>query len=120
MSVVVYHFMFDPDDDWLSSHDSDFNYDVGASFRPDEYDAQVYNFGTLAPGRGDCEGVSVFVKDDAGTSSGRTRAMLAGSTCSTPRTTISTWFPAGRGEHGNFPQYWLRRHDEYDVAPRTR
>jgi predicted dithiol-disulfide oxidoreductase (DUF899 family) len=51
---------------WLSSHGSDFNYDFGVSFRPDEHEAPVYNFGTLAPGRADREGVSVFFKDATG------------------------------------------------------
>ena len=51
---------------WLSSDDGDFNYDFGASFRPEERSERVFNFGTLVPGGPDREGVSVFLKDDAG------------------------------------------------------
>ncbi len=50
---------------WLSSYDTDFNYDFGVSFRADEQDSPVYNVGTLAPGRADREGVSVGRRADA-------------------------------------------------------
>jgi predicted dithiol-disulfide oxidoreductase (DUF899 family) len=100
--LIVYHFMFNPDDDWteackhcsfwadsfdpnvvhlqardvtlvavsraqiekieryrarmgwtftwVSSYDSDFNYAFGVSFREDERDQPVFNFGTIVPG----------------------------------------------------------------------
>ena len=48
---------------WLSSGDGDFNFDYAASFRPGELETPVFNYRTLAPGRPDREGVSVFVKD---------------------------------------------------------
>jgi len=51
---------------WLSSDDGDFNYDFGASFRPNEQNDPVYNFGTIVPGRADREGVSVFAQDESG------------------------------------------------------
>ena len=34
---------------WLSSEGTDFNYDFGVSFAPDETGALVYNFGTKLP-----------------------------------------------------------------------
>src|SRR5438128_3134725 len=53
---------------WLSSDGGDFNYDLGASFRPEDVEsgALIYNFGTAKPGFTDREGVSVFYKDQNG------------------------------------------------------
>lgn len=97
---------------WLSSGESDFNFDYGVSFRPDEYDLPVFNYGTLAPGRPDREGVSVFVRE------GR-EVFHAYSTYGRGIDMLNTAYhyldivPGGRGEEGNQPQYWVRRHDEY-------
>jgi predicted dithiol-disulfide oxidoreductase (DUF899 family) len=164
--LVVYHFMFDPDDEWdeackhcsfwadnfnpvivhlnardvtmvavsraqldkisryrrrmgwsfkwLSSYGSDFNYDFGVSFAADEQDGPAYNLGTLVPGRSDREGVSVFVKDDSG------QVFRAYSTYARGIDMLNTAYhyldlvPKGRGEEGQSPQYWVRRHDEYE------
>ena len=164
--LVVYHFMFNPDDDWdeackhcsfwadnfnpviihlnardvtmvavsraqidkierykrrmgwsftwLSSYGSDFNYDFGVSFAPDDLERPVYNVGTIAPGLPDREGVSVFVKDASG------RVFRAYSTYGRGIDMLNTAYhyldlvPGGRGEEGQSPQYWVRRHDEYD------
>jgi predicted dithiol-disulfide oxidoreductase (DUF899 family) len=164
--LVVYHFMFDPDDEWneackhcsfwadnfnpvivhlnardvtmvavsraqldkisryrrrmgwsfkwLSSYGSDFNYDFGVSFAADEQDAPAYNFGTIVPSRADREGISVFVKDDAG------QVFRAYSTYARGIDMLNTAYhyldlvPKGRGEEGQSPQYWVRRHDEYE------
>jgi predicted dithiol-disulfide oxidoreductase (DUF899 family) len=56
---------------WVSSFDSDFNYDFHVSFRPDEVAAgrAQYNFGTApewAAGVQDLSGRSVFYKNDDG------------------------------------------------------
>jgi predicted dithiol-disulfide oxidoreductase (DUF899 family) len=166
--LVVYHFMFDPDDEWdeackhcsfwadnfdpiivhlnardvtmvavsraqldridryrrrlgwsfkwVSSYGSDFNYDFGVSFAPGEQDSPVYNLGTIVPGRADREGVSVFVKDASG------QVFRAYSTYARGIDMLNTAYhyldlvPKGRGEEGQAPQYWVRRHDEYDEA----
>jgi predicted dithiol-disulfide oxidoreductase (DUF899 family) len=162
--LVVYHFMFDPEDDWdaackhcsfwadnfdpivvhlnardvtmvavsraqlekieryqarmgwsfkwLSSHENDFNADFKVSFAPDERESLVFNFGTLAPGLGDREGVSVFVKDGD-------EVFHSYSTYGRGIDLLNTAYnyldlvPGGRGEDGQQPQYWVRRHDEY-------
>src|SRR5690349_466096 len=54
---------------WLSSFHTDFNYDFGASFTPQQVESsdKVYNFGTLEPGMSDREGASVFYRDETGT-----------------------------------------------------
>jgi predicted dithiol-disulfide oxidoreductase (DUF899 family) len=97
---------------WLSSGDGDFNFDYAASFRPDELETPVFNYGTLAPGRPDREGVSVFVKDGD-------EIFHAYSTYARGIDMLNTAYhyldivPGGRGEEENHPQYWVRRHDEY-------
>src|SRR5207253_9231947 len=52
---------------WVSSHGTDFNYDFGVSFTPEEMakDRADYNFGKSPPGQ-EMPGVSVFYRDDAG------------------------------------------------------
>jgi len=97
---------------WLSSDGSDFNFDYGVSFAPDEQETLVFNYGTLAPGGGEREGVSVFVKDED-------EIFHAYSTYGRGVDMLNTAYhyldivPKGRGEEGNSPQYWVRRHDEY-------
>jgi predicted dithiol-disulfide oxidoreductase (DUF899 family) len=104
---------------WLSSSSNSFNYDFGASFRPEEIDQPVFNFGTLAPGIEDREGVTVFAKDAAGqvyrtySTHGRGIDLL-----NTAYNYIDL-LPKGRDE-ADSNQFWVRRHDEYEDAPATR
>ena len=53
---------------WVSSHGSDFNYDFGVTFTPEERaKGEVdYNYGTVAMDVRGMPGVSAFYKDDAG------------------------------------------------------
>jgi predicted dithiol-disulfide oxidoreductase (DUF899 family) len=101
---------------WLSSFGTDFNYDMGVSFRPDELDQPVFNLGTLVPGREDREGVSVFALDDAG------GVFRTYSTYGRGIDLLNTAYnyldlvPKGRDEQGRPNQYWVRRHDEYGAA----
>ena len=98
---------------WLSSKDSDFNYDFGVSFTPEEVAARkaAYNFATMEPSVTDREGVSVFLKDDA-------RIYHTYSTYARGIDILSTDYnyldltPKGRDEGGRGP-FWVRRHDEY-------
>src|SRR2546426_109123 len=50
---------------WVSSGDSDFNFDYGVSFTPDELkeDGAFYNYTRQNPGLTEREGLSVFAKD---------------------------------------------------------
>src|SRR5256886_5404087 len=54
--------------DWLSSSDTDFNYDYAVSFTPEQIKsgAKVYNFGTSGFGVEEAPGISVFYRDEAG------------------------------------------------------
>jgi predicted dithiol-disulfide oxidoreductase (DUF899 family) len=99
---------------WLSSYGSDFNHDLGVSFAPDERELPVYNVGTLAPGLPDREGVSVFVEDQAGQVFRTYSAYARGIDLLNTAYNYLDLVPSGRGEEGGPPQYWVRRHDEYE------
>ena len=50
--------------DWVSSGESDFNYDYGVSFAPEDLERPVYNYGSLSPRGPDREGMSVFAGEN--------------------------------------------------------
>lgn len=101
---------------WLSSGDSDFNYDYGVSFTPEQVASGSvgYNYGTSSYAYDELPGVSVFYKDEAGniyhTYSTYTRGLdiLLGSHAFLDLT------PKGRCENGSGGDTWLRYHDQYD------
>jgi len=105
---------------WLSSGDTDFNFDYQASFTPKELADRkaFYNFAAQDPGSPDREGLSVFFKDSDG------RIFHTYSTYARGIDMFNTTYqlldlaPKGRDE-GDRGQYWVRRHDEYG-ATRTR
>ena len=53
---------------WVSSHGSDFNYDFGVSFTPEQVakDDVGYNYGTSPHVNDELPGISVFARDEAG------------------------------------------------------
>ena len=99
---------------WLSSGESDFNADLGVFFTPEAEDERVYNYATIAPGRSDREGLSVFVKDGAGAVFHTYSAYARGIDLVNTAYNYLDLTPRGRGEEGRAPQYWVRRHDRYD------
>jgi predicted dithiol-disulfide oxidoreductase (DUF899 family) len=101
---------------WLSSGGGDFNYDLGASFRPEEVasGAPVYNFGTAKPGFTDREGVSVFYKDRNGDIFHTYSAFMRGIDMFNTAYHYLDIAPKGRDEDGlKFTQAWVRHHDRY-------
>ena len=98
---------------WLSSGEHDFNADFGVYFEPAHQNEQVYNYGTLVPGRPDREGLSVFFKDDAGTVFHTYSAYARGIDLVNTAYNYLDLVPRGRDEEGEFSQYWVRRHDRY-------
>jgi predicted dithiol-disulfide oxidoreductase (DUF899 family) len=103
--------------EWVSSAGSDFNYDFGVSFTPEQVAAKapVYNFGTGTADMEDLHGESVFTKDANGdvfhtySSYARAGDVLIGA---------HHWLdltPRGRNEGTTMD--WMRRHDEYEDAP---
>ena len=152
--LVVYHFMFAPDDDagckscsfWadnfnpnvvhLNARDvsfaavsrapvdkleayrermgwgeTDFNFDCGASFTPEQQDERLYNYGSLPPRIADREGLSVFAREDG-------RIFHTYSAYARGIDLVNTAYnyldlvPKGRDEGGQ-GQSWVRRRDEY-------
>ncbi|HVT36708.1 MAG TPA: DUF899 domain-containing protein [Nevskiaceae bacterium] len=99
---------------WLSSAGSDFNFDFGASFTPQQLaeKKKVYNFGTLAPGVSEREGVSVFCRDKRGRIFHTYSTFARGIDALSVDYQILDLTPKGRDEDGRGP-YWVRRHDEY-------
>ena len=97
---------------WLSSFENDFNYDFGVSFRPEEFDQPVYNYGTLTPGMADREGVSVFFRGDDGRIFHTYSSYARGIDLLNTAYNYIDLVPKGRDEQGR-SQAWVRRHDEY-------
>jgi predicted dithiol-disulfide oxidoreductase (DUF899 family) len=99
---------------WVSSHGSDFNFDFGVSFTPEDMAAgrALYNYGTVIRNSQDMFGTSIFVKDDEGaichsySTYHRGTELLMGA---------FNWLdlaPKGRNETDG-TMNWVRLHDEY-------
>ena len=106
--------------DWVSSEDSDFNYDYHVSFRPEEIaSGQVYyNYRLTQASIEELSGFSVFYQDKQGavfhtySSYGRGNEEVLGAYMYLDLT------PKGRNETG--PNHnltdWVRHHDRYDMG----
>jgi predicted dithiol-disulfide oxidoreductase (DUF899 family) len=102
---------------WVSSYDTEFNYDFGVSFTTDEIAKGDlnYNYGKWSLKGEEWPGVSVFAKDEAGSvfhtysTYGRGVEVMMG----TYRMLDLT--PKGRDEHdGVYKMDWVRHHDRYE------
>jgi predicted dithiol-disulfide oxidoreductase (DUF899 family) len=100
--------------DWYSSVDNDFNFDLGVSFRPEDQERDVYNYGSLPPRIADREGMSVFYKDDHGPVFHTYSSYARGIDLLNTAYNYLDLVPKGRDEEGLNTQAWVRRHDEYD------
>ncbi len=99
---------------WVSSGDSDFNFDYGVSFTPDELKegGAFYNYTRQNPGLTEREGISVFAKDDEGTVFHTYSAYARGLDMVNVAYHYLDLVPKGRDE-GEQGLIWVRRHDEY-------
>jgi len=106
---------------WVSAFDSDFNHDFHVSFTPQELagESVTYNFAEIPPSRAHDElpGLSAFIKDEAGTVYHTYSSYARG-----PEELIGTYMildraPKGRNETKGMS--WMRRHDEYEDAPKA-
>ena len=99
---------------WLSSADTDFNFDYGVSFTPDEVSRKraFYNFTTQDPGVAEREGVSVFYKDSKGSVFHTYSTYARGIDMLSVDYQYLDLVPKGRDEDDRGP-FWVRRHDEY-------
>ncbi len=105
---------------WVSSYGTDFNYDFGVSFTPEEV-AQGkidYNYGNWPLVGEEWPGVSVFYKDDAGdvfhtySTYGRGVEVMMGAY------RMLDLMPKGRGERDDtiYKMEWVHHHDRYESA----
>jgi predicted dithiol-disulfide oxidoreductase (DUF899 family) len=104
---------------WVSSFESGFNYDFGASFTSDAVadHTAIYNYGS-DPGMEDREGVSVFAKNAAGELFHTYSTYARGIDMINGTYQFLDLAPNGRDEPEGNRQYWVRRHDEYGaLAP---
>ena len=100
---------------WVSSGETDFNYDFGASFTPEDVagHAPVFNYGS-DPGFEDREGISVFVRNEAGRIFHSYSTYARGIDAVNGTYQFLDLVPKGRDEPANGDsQFWVRRHDEY-------
>jgi predicted dithiol-disulfide oxidoreductase (DUF899 family) len=105
---------------WLSSGQTSFNFDFLASFTAEEVAKKeaLFNYALQNPRTTDREGASVFYKDAAGSIFHSYSTYARGLDL---MNTAYNWLdlvPKGRDENGRGP-YWLRRRDEYGLAPAT-
>jgi predicted dithiol-disulfide oxidoreductase (DUF899 family) len=100
--------------DWFSSGESDFNFDFGVSFTPEDQEQEgAYNYGSLVPHNGDREGMSVFFRDTEGDVFHTYSAYARGIDLLNTAYNYLDLVPKGRDEEGPNTQSWVRRHDEY-------
>jgi predicted dithiol-disulfide oxidoreductase (DUF899 family) len=104
---------------WVSSYGSDFNYDFGVSFTPEQLaDGKVnYNYGVTANAGEEMPGLSVFHKDADGSIAHTYSSFARGNEPMLGTYTILDLTPNGRNEtgpRGNLTE-WVRLHDSYDA-----
>jgi predicted dithiol-disulfide oxidoreductase (DUF899 family) len=99
---------------WVSSADTDFNYDYEVSFHPEDLvsGTAVYNYRPLHGRATDLHGVSVFARDESGAVFHTYSAFSRGIDILNTAYNYLDLVPKGRDEDGR-NQYWVRRHDEY-------
>ena len=102
---------------WVSSYDTDFNFDYHVSFTQEELAKKkaFYNFISQDPRTSEREGISVFYKDLSD------KIFYTYSACARGIDILNNTYnyldlvPKGRDEDGyDFPMAWVRRHDEYN------
>jgi len=106
--------------DWVSSADSDFNYDYAVSFTPDDVKSgdTKYNLGTTRFGTEEAPGISVFYRDDAGDIFHTYSCFARGLDMMNAAYHYLDLTPLGRHEDGlPYPMDWLRLRDQYQPAP---
>jgi predicted dithiol-disulfide oxidoreductase (DUF899 family) len=106
---------------WVSSQDSDFNYDFGVSFRKEDIAAgrAIYNYGTPIKSSEDMHGTSIFARNEKGevfhtySTYHRGDEVLIGA---------FAWLdlaPKGRNETGG-TMSWVKLHDEYEAGDKLK
>src|ERR1700730_3014683 len=102
---------------WVSSGDTDFNFDLGVSFTPEQIAAKTpeYNYGSQNSWQTEAPGVTVLIKDDDGKIFHSYSAYARGLDMLNVAYHYLDLVPMGRDEADTGP-FWVRRHDEYENA----
>jgi predicted dithiol-disulfide oxidoreductase (DUF899 family) len=102
---------------WVSSGQTDFNYDYQASFTPEQIQsgAVLYNYSKTKMDMSDREGVSVFYKEKDGAVFHTYSSYARGIDMLNGAYHFLDLVPKGRDEERlKFTQEWVRYHDKYD------
>jgi predicted dithiol-disulfide oxidoreductase (DUF899 family) len=99
---------------WVSSHGSDFNFDFGVSFAPEDIAAgrAVYNYGEVLKESQDMFGAHIFMKDDSGAVFHTYSTFRRGAELLMGALNWLDLAPKGRNE-GTGAMNWVRLHDQY-------
>lgn len=101
---------------WVSSFDTDFNFDLGVSFTAEQVKGTaVYNYREQKSWGTEAVGISVFYKDTDGQIFHTYSAYQRGVDMMNGAYHYIDLTPKGRdeGDQGPNPQAWVRRHDQY-------
>jgi len=106
---------------WVSSFGSDFNFDYQVAFRDDEIGAEAtYNYERQEIDSDEMPGASVFYKDESGSVFHTYSAYARGLDILVGAYNWLDLTPKGRDEEKlPWSMAWVRRHDEYDDAPKS-
>ena len=105
---------------WVSANGTDFNYDFGVSFTPEEKarNEVTYNYGKQPFESEELPGVSVFYKDDAGNVFHTYSAYRRGVEVMMGTYDLLDLTPKGRDERDvDYKMEWVRHHDRYAPQP---
>jgi predicted dithiol-disulfide oxidoreductase (DUF899 family) len=99
---------------WVSSGDTDFNFDFYVSFKPEAIaqGTTFFNYARQPPGHPEREGHSVFFKDKRGNIYHTYSCYTRGNELFNIHYHYLDIVPKGRDENGRGP-FWVRRRDEY-------
>lgn len=98
---------------WVSSLGSDFNFDYGVSFKPNE-EALKYNHETMAPYGEETPGLSAFRRGEDGAIYRTYSTYARGLDVLNGTYHLLDATSKGRDEEGlSFSMAWVRRHDQY-------
>jgi predicted dithiol-disulfide oxidoreductase (DUF899 family) len=99
---------------WVSSKGSDFNFDFGVSFTPEQIKSgnAGYNYGSFNDVGTEMPGFSVFQNDASGAIYHTYSTFGRGIELANATYQLLDMVPKGRDE-GDKPMAWLRRHDDY-------
>lgn len=108
--------------EWVSSNGTDFNFDFNVSFTPEQIrrGALPYNYGVQKMKIDELQGVSAFYKDKQGDIYHTYSSYARGIDLMNTTYNFLDLTAKGRDENPESSQDWVRYHDRYKGAPKTR